>query len=263
MLSKGTNFLISIIMPSYNSGEYIRKSIDSVLNQSYKNFELIIIDDCSSDNTVDIITSYQDKRIKLLKNETNQGAGITRNKGLLLSNGRFICFLDSDDTWRPDKLEKQLTFMLSNNIDFCFSAYDRVSEDNTFICRIGVPEKVNYSDMLKVCSIGCLTVMFDKDKFTDFSMPSIRKRQDYALWLKLLKQTPYAYGINEPLGFYNIRENSISSNKLNAAKYQWKIYREIEDLNLFYASYYFFHYSFNGFFRSKFPSLAKKLGLLR
>ena len=105
--------------------------------------------------------------------------------------------------------------------------------------------------------------MFDKDKFTDFSMPSIRKRQDYALWLKLLKQTPYAYGINKPLGFYNIRENSISSNKLNAAKYQWKIYREIEDLNLFYASYYFFHYSFNGFFRSKFPSLAKKLGLLR
>lgn len=263
MLSKNTNFLISIIMPSYNSGKYICKSIDSVLRQTYKNFELIIIDDCSNDNTIEIVSSYKDERIKILKNESNQGAGITRNKGLSLANGRFICFLDSDDYWRDDKLEKQLNFMLFNNIDFCFSAYDRVSEDDAFICKIGVPEKVSYSDMLKVCSIGCLTVMFDKDKFTDFSMPSIRKRQDYALWLKLLKQTPYAYGISESLGSYNIRENSISSNKLDAAKYQWQIYRDVENLNIFLASYYFSHYAFNGFFRSKFPSLAKKTGLLK
>ncbi|EPL1602607.1 glycosyltransferase family 2 protein [Acinetobacter baumannii] len=250
--------LVSIITPSYNSAKYIGKTIDSVISQTYKNWELIIIDDCSIDSSVDIIKDYEnkDKRIKLIQLKENSGAAVARNTGIQLARGRFIAFLDSDDSWLPEKLEKQLEFMLINNYYFTYTSYFKINENNEILGTMYIPSKVNYSQLLKTCVIGCLTVIYDAEKIGKQEFPLIRKRQDFALWLKILKKVDYAYGLQENLANYTIRSDSISANKLNAAKYNWFLYRNIEKLSLFVSFYYFLHYVIKGIIRSKFPKMA-------
>lgn len=250
--------LVSIITPSYNSAKYIGKTIDSVISQTYKNWELIIIDDCSTDSSVEIIKDYENKdnRIKLIQLKENSGAAVARNTGIQLARGRFIAFLDSDDSWLPEKLKKQLDFMLINNYYFTYTSYFKINENNEILGTMYIPSKVNYSQLLKTCVIGCLTVIYDAEKIGKQEFPLIRKRQDFALWLKILKKVDYAYGLQENLANYTIRSDSISANKLNAAKYNWFLYRNIEKLSLFVSFYYFLHYVIKGIIRSKFPKMA-------
>mgnify|MGYP005748952649 CR=1 FL=1 len=256
---------VSIITPSHNCASFISETIQSVLNQSFSDWEMIIVDDCSTDDSVEVIQSFveRDSRIKLIRLPENSGAAVARNRGIEAAQGRYIAFLDSDDLWVPDKLEKQLAFMQANDYPFTYAAYDRIDENGQVFGHIGVPDRVCYSDLLKMCSIGCLTAMYDTQYFGKVTMPLIRKRQDLGLWLKLLKKTEYAYGLNETLAQYRVRTDSISANKANAAKFTWRLYREVEGLNLFRASYYFSHYAVRGLLRTKAPGLARMLGVLK
>lgn len=256
---------ITIITPSYNSSEFISETIKSVLLQSFSSWEMIIVDDCSSDNSVEVIESFvaRDSRIKLIQLAENLGAAVARNKAIEAAQGRYVAFLDSDDRWLPCKLEKQLAFMQKNNYPFTYAAYEKVNENGEVFGYVGVPDRVRYNGLLKMCSIGCLTAIYDTEYFGKVYMPVIRKRQDLGLWLKLLKKTEYAYGFQEPLGQYCVRPNSISANKASAAKYTWRLYREVEKLNLINASYFFSHYAVRGLLRAKFPVVARFLGILK
>lgn len=250
--------LVSIITPSYNSSSFIGKTIESVLSQSYQNWELIIIDDCSTDASVNIIKEYceTDSRIKLICLKENSGAAVARNTGIQYAKGRFIAFLDSDDSWAQQKLERQINFMLKNNYAFTYTSYQKVNEDGICIGEMHIPEKVNYRQLLKTCVIGCLTVMYDIERIGKVEFPLIRKRQDFALWLKILKSEKYAYGLQENLANYTIRSDSISANKFKAAQYNWYLYRRIEKLSFFVAFYYFTHYVVKGLLRSRFPNFS-------
>lgn len=257
--------VVSVITPSYNSAKYIASTIESVIFQSFQEWELLVIDDCSTDNSIDIINSYRqnDSRIKLIKLTENGGAAVARNKGIEAARGRYIAFLDSDDTWHPSKLEKQIDFMLVNNYSFTYTAYNKVDSTGHVVSNVGIPDKVSYTDLLKKCEIGCLTAIYDSKNLGKIYMPLIRKRQDLGLWLRILKSTPFAYGYNDILASYTVRNDSISSNKLKAASYTWKLYRNVEKLPMFKATYYFSHYAINGVLRTKFPSLAKALGAMK
>lgn len=256
---------VSIITPLYNCSEFLDDTLNSVLVQTYQNWEVIMVDDCSSDNSVLIAQEFVEKypRIKLIQLAENSGAAVARNTAIEAAKGRYIAFLDSDDAWLPNKLEKQVAFMQENNYPFTFAAYDKVNESDEIFGHVGVPDKVTYSDLLKSCSIGCLTAMYDTEFFGKVYMPLIRKRQDLGLWLKLLKKTKYAYGLNETLGFYKVRKDSISSNKKSAALFTWRLYRDIEKLSLPKASYYFSHYAVRGLLRTKYPGVARFLGILK
>lgn len=256
---------VSIITATYNSSQYISETISSVLNQSFTDWELIIVDDCSDDNTIDIVTSFLEDhpRIKLIKLHKNCGAAVARNKAIEKAAGRYIAFLDSDDLWFPEKLNVQINYMLENQYPFVYSAYEKINESGQNIGQVGVPEKVSYVDLLKVCSIGCLTVVYDTNFFGKVYMPLIRKRQDLGLWLSLLRTSNYAYGLNVSLAKYRVRTGSISSNKIIAAKFTWVLYREIEKLSFTKALYFFLHYAFNGFLRTKLPRVAKAIRVLK
>lgn len=232
--------LVSIITPVYNAEKYIEANIASVQAQTYGHWEHILVDDCSSDNSKALIQSFQenDARIKYHRLETNSGAGIARNTAIELAEGSYIAFLDSDDQWYPEKLKKQLNFMQKNAYHFTFSDYDVVDEEGKKLSKVvKCKSVVSYNSALYKNPIGCLTVMYNVDFFGKQYMPSIRKRQDYALWLSLLKKTD-GYGLNEVLASYRTGNASISANKLDLLKYEWKIYREVERLSWVKSSFY-------------------------
>ena len=252
---------VSIITPSYNSSQYTGRTIDSIRSQTYQDWELIIIDDCSTDQSRDVIQYYvnQDSRIKLICLEGNSGAAVARNVGIENAIGRFIAFLDSDDTWHPEKLEKQIAFMLQHNYALSYTQYHQVNENGETIGNLYFPEKTHYYALLKTCTIGCLTAMYDTAKIGKVYFPLIRKRQDFALWLKILKQVEYAYCVPEDLASYTVRSDSISANKWKAAQYNWRLYRDIEKLTFLSSFYYFSHYAIRGIIRSKFKRISKIL----
>lgn len=205
--------LISIITPCYNSNDFISETIDSVINQSYKNWELLIIDDCSTDNSVEIIQKYleKDSRIKLFINNKNSGAAVSRNLGLLKSSGRFISFIDSDDLWEPLKLEIQINFMLSNNCPISFTNYKLIDEKGVSLNKtIKVVKEIDYYGYLKNTIIGMSTSMIDLTKTKNFEFKNIRTRQDTYLWITLLKRGLIAHGLNTTLVNYRVRKDSIS-----------------------------------------------------
>ncbi|GAA0758204.1 glycosyltransferase family 2 protein [Clostridium sartagoforme] len=229
------NDLVSIITPTYNCGEFIEETITSVINQTHENWEMIIVDDCSTDNTKEVIDklSRHDKRIKYFLLEKNSGAAVTRTKAMELASGNFIAFLDSDDLWMPHKLEYQLQFMKKNDYAFTCTAYEQIDEiGNSLNKVIKTNMKTNYNGILLSCPVGNSTVMYSVDKLGKFVVPNIRKRNDDALWLQILKKEKYIYGMPDILMKYRIRNNSISSNKLDLVKYHWKLYREIEHLSV-------------------------------
>ncbi|MEC5425937.1 glycosyltransferase family 2 protein [Virgibacillus sp. C22-A2] len=241
--------LISVITPAYNAERFIKQTIESVLEQTYPNWEMILVDDCSTDDTVEIIKRYQedDSRIKLIVHEVNSGSAVARNAAMEHATGQYIAFLDSDDLWYPEKLEKQLHFMQEKDIAFSFTKYRRIEEDGTLRNAISkAPESVGYNDLMKHCVIGCLTVMIDREKIGHLKMVNIRTRQDYVYWLTITKMGFRAYGLPEVLAKYRSVENSISSNKLKAAKRQWYVYRQIEKKNLLKSIWYFFNYASRG-----------------
>jgi glycosyltransferase involved in cell wall biosynthesis len=248
------NSLVSIITPLYNSEKFIEETIQSVLNQTYSNWEMIIVNDCSTDNGVDILKKYSEKdnRIKLIQLIKNGGGAVARNRAIEEAKGKYIAFLDSDDLWKPEKLEKQIKFMKENSYSFTFTKYQQMNENGEKLEKyIEVPKTLNYKQALLKNPIGCLTVIYDSEKLGKVYLPLIRKRQDYALWLKILKSGVTGYGLNENLAYYRLRENSISSNKVDLIKYQWKLYREIEKLNIFESIFYLSCVVFQKIFKIK------------
>jgi teichuronic acid biosynthesis glycosyltransferase TuaG len=244
--------LVSIITPSYNSAKYIAETIQSVQNQSYDNWEMIIVDDCSLDNSEEVIIEIQktDSRIHFFKLNQNSGSGIARNKGIEKASGDYMTFIDSDDIWFPKFIQNSIEAIQTSKAPFVFSSYRRSNEDLEFVYSdFIVPQKVTYTDILKSNSISCLTAFLDIKTLGKKFMPKIRKRQDMGLWLQYLKEIPFAYGIQEPQAIYRIRENSLSRNKSNLLKYQWEFYRDVEKLNIFQSIYYMLHWMYRGFMK--------------
>lgn len=258
------NPVISIIMPVFNSSTTIANSVESVLAQTYKKFELIIVDDCSQDDSLLIAKQYaeKDKRIKVIKLEKNSGAAVARNTAIAAANGRYIAFLDSDDLWLSKKLELQIKFMLSKDIAFSYTAYEKINENGEVFELMGIPEQINYTQLLKTCVIGCLTVVYDVDRLGKIYMPINTKREDFATWLHILKKVDYAYGLTQPLAKYRVYSNQTSGKKVNMAKENWRLYRDLEKLSLLQAIYYFTHYAIRGILRTKYPKVARILGVL-
>lgn len=208
--------LISIITPVHNSAQFIEATIGTVFQQTYTNWEMILIDDCSVDSSIEIIEKIveSDSRFKLIKNLEKSGPAITRNKGISAAKGHFITFLDSDDLWFPNFLETSLNTCLDNNYEFVFASYERKDEDlNPLISDFIVPKKVSYNDVLKSCPISCLTAFIDIRRIGKHYMPELKKRQDWGLWLALLKKIDYAHGIPQPMAIYRMRKNSVSRSK--------------------------------------------------
>jgi len=238
--------LVSIIMPCFNASDLIVRSIESVLNQTYANWELLITNDCSRDNSELIIQEYlkKDSRIKLFNLSQNSGVAAARNNSINQAQGDFIAFLDSDDTWFPTKLEKQITFMTENDYAFSYTAYRKIDNNDKFISKpIEVITKgINYSKLLKHNEIGCLTAVVHKSLLKDKRMIKVG-HEDYVFWLSILRGGVLAYGLNEVLASYRVGNESISSNKLKAASFTWNIYRNIEKLGFFKSLYYFANYA--------------------
>lgn len=204
--------LVSIVMPSYNSEKYIKDSIQSVLNQTYTNWELLIVDDCSTDKTVEIIKSFKDERIMLFQNDTNSGAAISRNWALREAKGKWIAFLDSDDLWAPTKLKEQLTFMTERDCGFSYTDY-RISKNGVLSnIIITSPNKMNFRRIKHYCYVSTVTVMYDFEKVGLIQISDLRKNNDYAMWLRALKKTN-GYRYPKVLSIYNKHDHSISSGK--------------------------------------------------
>lgn len=246
------NEAVSIITPTFNSAKYIAETIQSVQKQTYTNWEMIIVDDCSKDMTVEIIQNFMedDHRIHLIQLNKNSGPAKARNQGIEKAQGHYMTFLDADDIWFDDFIENSIRTIQQTGIHFVFSSYRRSNENLEFVYSdFIVPKKVTYTDILKTNSISCLTAFVDIRTLGKKTMPEIFKRQDMGLWLKYLKEIPFAYGIQEPKAIYRIRENSLSRNKSALLKYQWQFYREVEKLNLFQTLYYMAHWMYRGFMK--------------
>ena len=241
--------LVSIITPAYNAAEYIAETIESVLAQSYPNWEMLIVNDCSKDNTAAIVQSYaaKDKRIKLINLKQNSGAAVARNTAIRNAKGRYMAFLDSDDLWQKDKLQKQLSFMQQNGYAFTFTAYEHFKDTKENIqSAVNIPKSLNYKQALKGNQIGCLTVMLDRKQIQNIEF-SKQRHEDYILWLNILKQGITAYGLNESLALYRIgNSKSISGNKLQSAIWTWNVYRESQKLTVLKSMYYMCFYCLNG-----------------
>lgn len=240
--------LVSVIMPSYNVESFISESIKSVLQQTYKDWELLIVDDCSIDHSVALAQAFSDvdERIILLALRTNVGAAAARNIALEKARGQYIAFLDSDDVWARNKLEVQLEFMRSKQYAFTFSDYYVMHENGE---RLGsvvhVPSSLSYHQYLCNTVIGCLTVIIDKSIVGDFRMPLIKSSHDMALWLLILKRGFKAYGLKKVLAGYRLVSTSNTSKKYKAAKDVWQVYRKIENLSFLYSSFCFCGYVIN------------------
>lgn len=236
--------LVSIITPVYNAEKTIGDTIESVLKQTFENFEMIIVDDISTDETINIIKNYQkkDKRIKLFVLDKKGGASAARNKALSEAKGDYIAFLDGDDLWKENKLETQIKFMKKNNYAFSYTDYEYIDDNNR---KIGImrkcPRKVSYFRMLLGDSIGCLTVVYDSKIVGKIQIPNIKKRNDYALWCQILKKVKKGYKCNEILAFYRVGNDSLSSgNKFKLLKYHYKMHREINKFNTLVSLFFTF-----------------------
>lgn len=238
--------LVSIIMPSYNSEGTILESIQSVLSQTYKNWELIIVDDRSTDNTWQVIQTYADKydNIRIYQNKENLGAGASRNFAIKKARGRFIAFLDSDDLWTEDKLAEQIPFMLKNNYPLTYTHYSRFNSEEE-LSVVTAPEYTTYKKLMYSNVIGCLTAVYDTQALGKRYMPLIRKRQDMGLWLDILKDTPKAYCLPKPLAKYRM-DSGMTANKFSVLSYQWKFYRDVVGLSLPRSLFTFSVYAVKG-----------------
>tara|TARA_R110000751_G_scaffold85000_2_gene169789 strand:+ start:6020 stop:6778 length:759 start_codon:yes stop_codon:yes gene_type:complete len=220
------NILVSIIVPNYNGAKYIEDCINSVLNQTYTNWELIICDDNSSDNSVELINNYNDDRIisPVIHNE-NKGAAVARNNAIRQATGEFIAFLDNDDYWDPKKLEKQVEFMLDGSYTFTFTDYVQFNTKNKK--NIRCKKVVSRNDLLKNNYILTSTVIYNAEKLGKIYMANIRKRQDWSLFINIIEKSEFAYNLPLALSFYRKHEDSISSNKIDLLKYNFNFYNKV------------------------------------
>ncbi|WMI66620.1 glycosyltransferase family 2 protein [Aestuariibaculum sp. YM273] len=256
--------LVSIITPSYNSAKFISETIESVQSQTYTNWELIIVNDASSDNTIELLREYihKDSRIKLLQLKTNSGPAIARNKGIDEAKGDYIAFLDADDIWKPNKLEKQISFMQVENCDVCFSDYDLINDQGVHLNkRIKALPKVSYNTLLKSNYIGNLTGIYNAEVLGKIKSPNLRKRQDWLLWINAVKSSGKdAIGINESLAYYRVHKNSMSFNKFHLLKHNFLVYKKGLGFSVFKSCKYMILFLFEHFFvKSKLVVAIKKI----
>ncbi|MBE8232626.1 MAG: glycosyltransferase family 2 protein [Endozoicomonadaceae bacterium] len=245
------NRLVSIVMPSFNSEKTIAQAISSVLSQTYSNWELIIVDDCSTDDSIGVIKNFisNEPKINLIVNRENSGAGFSRNVAIKFAKGKYIAFLDADDLWYLEKLEKQIKFMQRNDYAFTYTQYQKFDANGDGGVVIP-PITVTYKQLLYSNVIGCLTAVYDSDKLGKRYMPLIRKRQDMGLWLEILKDIPKAYCLTENLAKYRI-DTGMTQNKFSVLGYQWRFYREVVGLGILKAIFTFVIYAYKGFIKSR------------
>ena len=227
--------LVSIITPTYNSEKYIAETINSVMCQTHSLWEMIVVDDCSTDQTAVIVQGFalHDSRIKIINLNENSGTGIARNRGLQQAEGRYIAFLDADDLWLPNKLSEQIRFMQIKNLPFTFCFYDCIDENgNSLQKRIESPVHLTYKQLFFCNYIGNLTAIYDVDFFGKINISTVRKRQDWVLWLTILKKISVAQPVPESLARYRIHKNSVSASKLDLLQHNFKVYRSFHGLNL-------------------------------
>lgn len=232
------NKKVSIITPSYNSAKYIKQTIDSVRAQTYTDWEMLIVDDCSTDNTCEIVEAIakEDNRVKLIRQEQNGGAAVARNRALENSTGRFIAYLDADDIWLPEKLSRQVEFMEQNDVAFSCCDYEKIEDDSTPLNKtVSMPKTITYDGLLGNTIIQTVGVIVDLDKVDRklLVMPNVRRGQDTATWLQMLRNGVVFVGQNEVLAQYRRVPQSLSANKFNALKRTWYLYRGVEKLSLF------------------------------
>lgn len=245
--------MVSIITPLYNCQDYISDCIKSVLSQSYENWEMIIVDDKSTDNSLKIAKRFskKDSRIKILTLKFNEGAGLARNLAIKESKGKYIAFLDSDDIWHKDKLEIQIGIMKKLNLSFSHTSYGYINKDGTFSKKTLKTslKPVGYKNLLKRTEISCLTAVYDCHKLGKFYMPNIRRKQDYALWLEILKTGETSYPINKCLAYYRQRIGSSTSNKKKLILKHYFFLKKTQNLNTIDSIYYTLCWAANGIFR--------------
>ncbi len=246
--------MVSIITPSYNSSAFISRTIESVLAQTFMDWEMLIVDDCSTDMSPAIIMEYarRDKRIRLLQTEQPSGSpAVPRNIGIMNAQGRYIAFLDSDDVWLPNKLEEQLTCFEDADTAIVYSNYEKISEKGEREQRIvTAPPQVSYKELLKGNVIGNLTGIYDTEKVGKVYCSRMH-HEDYILWLSILKKGFVARNTNRVHALYRVRKQSVSANKLAVVSWQWNIYRNVENIGFLKACYYFIHYAWHALSKSK------------
>ena len=246
--------LVSIIVPVYNAEKYLEDTINTIIRQTYGDWELLLIDDCSTDSSCEIIQKHikKDNRIKYYKQEKNMGPACARNRGIDISEGRFVCFIDADDIWEKDKLKKQIDFMIEKKCAFSYHSYE-FADCNCKPTgkRVIAKEKLTYNEALKNNIISTITVMFDMQRINKelIKMPNIKYVEDTATWWKVLRNDYIAFGIPDLYSFYRRIENSHSSNKLRTQKSLWYLYRKEEKLNIFYSVYCLFWKNANAILR--------------
>lgn len=241
------NSKVSIIVPLYNTKNLLAETIESVLSQTYTNWEMIIVDDCSTDGSYEYAMTFSEKeqRIKVFQLSCNSGPGEARKYGYEKAEGEIIAFLDSDDLWMPVKLERQITFMADHQYEFTCTDYEQINEKGSCIGRtIYCKEQADYRSVLRTCPVGSSTVMITSDLLGKVDMPTIRKSNDYSLWLRILKIYPYVYGIQETLMLYRIRPQSISYNKFKKVKYSWRVFREYEGFSVMFSLFLILEWAF-------------------
>jgi glycosyltransferase involved in cell wall biosynthesis len=247
--------LVSIITPLYNSEAFIGETIKSILNQTYTNWELLLIDDFSTDDTIDIVNDFilKSDNIKLITNEINQGAAISRNKGIMEAKGDYIAFLDADDLWKPEKIEKQIVFMQNQNCDVCFCSYEQIDESGKPLNKLVKALPVlSYKKYLKSNYIGNLTGVYNAKKLGKITSPNLRKRQDWLLWLNAIKASGKpAKSVQESLAFYRVHKNAMSSNKIALLKHNYWVYKKGLGFSTLKAMYSMFIFLWEHFFVKK------------
>lgn len=239
---------VSVLMPSYNAEKYIESAVRSALAQTFTDFELLVLDDCSTDGTVSILKrlAQEDSRIRILSNEVNLGVAKTRNRGIELCRGEYIALLDSDDLWYPEKLEKQLALARSTGSEILYCSYDMIDEAGQPRGSFAVPERTDFDAMLVRSVLSCSTVLLKRDALGDIRFDPSYYHEDYVFWLALLQRGLRASGIAEPLGAYRVMSGSRSANKLTAAKYRWQVYRDYLHYPLLHSGRLFIAYALAG-----------------
>lgn len=240
--------LVSVITPVFNCEKYIERTMNSVFSQTYKNIEIVLVDDQSKDKSAEIIKKYQidHPEIVYYLQPENKGAGYARNKALELAKGQYVAFLDSDDLWTPEKIEKQINLMKQKEASFCFTAIEMIDgEDNVIKEKRKIKEEIDYNFLLSNTMIATSSVVIDRNIIGDFRMHLRRGGQDYATWLKLLRNGSKAYGINEALVKYRIDGESLSSNKMKSIEQIWEIQTEDEGISKIAAGFHLIRWCWN------------------
>lgn len=235
--------LISVIVPTFNTGHLLEDCLDSILNQTYRDLEVVVTDDCSDDeDTIRILKTFErkDDRLRVFWLRQNVGAGMARNNSIRHARGRYIAFCDSDDLWMPTKLEKQMAYMTETGCCIVCSSYYKCDEDGNITAIVRPPKRISYGMLKRDNKIGCLTAIYDTKPYGKFYLPIIRKRQDWGMFLSIVRQCGYAYSIEEPLACYRIRKRSLSRNKTSLVKYNIAVYHKVLGYSKIMSCLYFF-----------------------